>query len=157
MRPGEHFDPQDVSRRLRLYPVDVIDARPGISDGPKRLYSKIFRIAVTADRRKNPWPGYVYASEKYLAGQLGKSESGIRRDSAALRSLGLVRVERPSRTQNNRYYFLWHLAFDNANVSGRDSADVSAQKCAEHSNVSCHDRANVSGLYKEDPRVLTDT
>ena len=154
---GEPLDPVDVTRRLKIYPVDAVDARRDISDGPKRLYAKLFRIAVTADRRKNPWPGYVYASEKYLAAQLGKSESGIRRDSAALRAKALVRVERPNRTENNHYYFLWLPSFDGADVSARDSADMSAQKCFDSAEVSGHDRANVSGLYKEDPRVLTNT
>jgi hypothetical protein len=156
MKAGDVFDPVDV-RRLNFYPVDSVDARRDTSDGPKRLYAKLHQIAVTADRRKNPWPGYIYASEKYLAVQLGKSESAIRRDSAALRSLGVVRVERPSRTKNNRYYFIWHPDFERANVSGRDSADVSAQERNDGADLSGHERSNVSGRYKEEPRVLTTT
>jgi hypothetical protein len=41
----EPFDPADVTWCLRLYPVDVVDARQDISAGPKRLYAKPFRIA----------------------------------------------------------------------------------------------------------------
>src|SRR5215472_451664 len=107
MKPGEPFDPVDATRRLRLYPVDAVDARTDVSDGPKRLYSQLFRIAETTDRRKTPWPGYVFPSENFLAERLGKSGSSIRRDSAELRLLGLIRVERPDKTENNRYYFLW--------------------------------------------------
>ncbi|HLW77845.1 MAG TPA: hypothetical protein VKS01_12690, partial [Bryobacteraceae bacterium] len=81
MKPGDQFDPQDVTRRLKVYPVDVIDARTDMSDGPKRLYSKLFRIAAMADRRKHPWPGYVYASEERVSKLLGKSIASIRRDS----------------------------------------------------------------------------
>ena len=51
----------------------IFDARPDVSDGPKRLYAQLFRIAVTTDRRKYPWLGYIYASEWFLAGQVGRA------------------------------------------------------------------------------------
>jgi hypothetical protein len=168
MKAGTVFDPVDV-RRLKLYPVDVVDAWCHVGDGPKRLYGKLFQIAMTTDRRKNPWPGYIYASEWYLAGLLGKSESTIRRDSAALRSLKVVRVERRSRTESNCYSFLWHPDFERADVSVReepgeradvsvrDSADMSAQKRFDSADVSVRDSADLRGRYKEEPIYTTYT
>jgi len=160
LKPGDQFDPQDVTRRLRVYPVDVVDARPDIHDGPKRLYSKLFRIAAMADRRKHPWPGYVYASEDRLVGLLGKSTASIRRDSAALRSFGLVGVDRPNRRGNNHYSFLWQSEFDSADVSAQvldDRSNLSGQRPLDSSNVSGRDSAHVSGRYKEELEVLTHT
>jgi hypothetical protein len=172
MKPGDAFDPVDVNRRLKLYPVDTVDARTNISDGPKRLYAQLFKIAVTIDRRKNPWPGFIFVKENFLAKRLGKSESGIRRDSSTLRKLGLVRVERPSRTKSNRYYFLWQPEFDRpdvsyqesesaqddrADVSGRDRAYMSAQIRNERPDLSGHDSASVGGRYKEEQNNRANT
>jgi len=168
VKPGEVFDPVDVTRRLKRYPVDAVDARRDIKDGPKRFYALLFRIAVTTDRRKNPWPGYLFPSEKFLAERLGKSESVIKRDLAVLRSVRLVRVERPDKTQNNRYFLLWDASFDGADVSGqeqpavkddspemssRDSSHLSAQFRSDSANPSGHDGADVSGPYKEEQTV----
>ena len=44
---GEAFNPADVIR-MKMYPVDVVDSRPDIGDGPKRLYAQLFRIAIAA-------------------------------------------------------------------------------------------------------------
>src|SRR5579862_8195755 len=106
MNPGDVFDPV-VSRRLKLYPVDSVDGRRDLGDGPKRLYAQLFRIAVTADRRRNAWPGYVYASEMFLANRLGKSVSRIREDAKALRNAHLIKIERPRNQGNNQCSFLW--------------------------------------------------
>lgn len=158
------FDPAEVSRERKIYPVDVVDARRNIGDGPKRLYAQLFRIAVTTDRRKHPWPGYVYASEKFLAGRLGKSESQIRRDSAALRAAGLVHVGRPNKKQNNRYYFLWDSTFDSAdlrrdeqlarnddgaNMRSGNSADTHGHSRSDGASMRGHDSADMHGPTKE--------
>lgn len=54
MKAGGEFDPVDVTRNLKIYPTDTVDARMDLGDGPKRLYSQLFRIAVTTDRRRTP-------------------------------------------------------------------------------------------------------
>ena len=171
MKPGDVFDPVEV-RRLKLYPVDVVDAVPDVSDGPKRLYSKLVQIAVTVDRKQHPWKGFVYTSERYLADILGKSESGIRRDAAVLRKLGLIRVERPKNQGNNHYFFVWRQEFHRANVSGAEvqneaehranvsderRANVSGGNGVHRANVTGGHRANVSGAYKDQPLSKTST
>jgi hypothetical protein len=160
VKSGDPFDPQDVIRRLKVYPVDVVDARTDISDGPKRLYAKLFRIVAFADRKKHEWHGYVYASEQYLAVQLGKSIAGVRRDLATLRTLGLIRVDRPNRRANNHYFFLWRPEFDRPNGNSQASDErlnLSDQSRPNSANLSGRDSADVSGPYMEEPEALTHT
>ncbi len=76
--------------------------------------------------------------------RLGKSESQVRRDSAELRKAGLIRVERPNKTENNRYFFLWDTAFDRADVHGHDHADMHAP-IKEKQRVVANTDARVKG------------
>jgi hypothetical protein len=76
LTPTQAFDHVEVTRRLKIFPVDFVDASPDLGDGPERLYAQLFRIAVTTDRRKNPWPGYVYASENFLVWESRNRQSG---------------------------------------------------------------------------------
>jgi hypothetical protein len=149
MKTGDVFDPVDVARRLKVYPVDIVDAMTDVSDGPKRLYSKLFQLAVTPDRRKYPWNGYVYTSEQYLSKLLGKSVSGVRRDLTVIRDRRLIAVERPNRHESSHYIFLWHETFDSANVGCQDAPTAQP----DSANVSALDRPHVGALYKEEPLV----
>jgi hypothetical protein len=121
---GEAFDPK-AAHAAEAYVLDASDAMIDLGDGPKRVYTKLFRIAVTADRRKHGWYGYVFAGAFALSSDLGKSEQSIRRDLKALALHGLITISRPNRHLNNEYRFLWHPWFQKFLGVGRPNPDAS--------------------------------
>src|SRR5665213_1333524 len=160
---GEPFDPADAAKN-KIFIADIIASRNEISDGCKLQYDRMARLAITARKSGNPWPGFVCPSVEYMARMLGKSEPSIRRDTAALRRHKLIRVERPNRHEKNRYVFLWHAWFECSHVSGqtleRECSDISTRDNPDCSDINAgvltYDQAecsHVSGLYKEDLRV----
>lgn len=117
-KPGDRYDPVEAAKN-GFYPEDVVDARTDLRDGPKRVFSRFIRIAKTADRRRNPWKGYIFPSIAYMAKLLGKSGRGIERDVAVLVEDDLIEIERPNRTEFNCYYFTWKDEFDTTKTSCR--------------------------------------
>jgi hypothetical protein len=101
---GQPFDPREAQNAGR-YPVDWVDSRRDLKDGPRRIYRYLYRIDVTSDRKKNPWRGYVFAGIETMAADLGKPESCVRRDLKSLQRQNLLRIERPNKQEGNQYCF----------------------------------------------------
>ena len=120
---GQPFDPK-AAHRERIYVLDFVDEISGdtLGDLPKRVYTRMYRLAVGADRQKYPWYGYVYWSIQEHSWRLGRSQSAIRRAFDALKKFRLIQVKRPDRTLNNETYFLWHPDFRNHFEIGREPA-----------------------------------
>ena len=122
---GQPFDPLAAANNRR-YVVDLVEASRSLADGPKRLYSTLWRLAITLNRNRNPWPGYLFPSESHLADRLGKNVQSVRRDMAKLSDLKLIEVNRPNKRLHNQYLFLWHAGFDASKIKGeKNSFDLS--------------------------------
>jgi hypothetical protein len=49
---GQPFDPLAAANNRR-YVVDLVESSRSLADGPKRLYSTLWRLAITLNRKRN--------------------------------------------------------------------------------------------------------
>ncbi len=134
MKPGEPFDPARTA--CGFYPPDIVARQRNWKDGQKRLYERLVRWA-----GRN---GSCWHSVDAMADALGKSARQVQRDIAALERTGLIRRVRRGRRECNRYVFLFHVVFSQADG---DATSVSYHSPKVTRHLGHGDATSVSYQY----------